>query len=162
MERIGFTASKESFENVDGWTPVYTISSPISLRLRWANKLNSKSKKNRTLTNIYNYNKPQQKHRLGTVSNKLLGGLNRVYVAITSPYVLLWFIYTYEGPLLISESKQQKYKSRFITEMKQNEYSTETHSETLESQTSNSWTPMGPTKDRSSRPSQFNWCRSHH
>ena len=48
MERIRLTASEEmSFENVDGWTtddrwtdgrwmPVYTISSPVSLRLRWA------------------------------------------------------------------------------------------------------------------------------
>ena len=41
MERIGLTASEEmSFENVDGQrtddgrTPVYTISSPMSLRLR--------------------------------------------------------------------------------------------------------------------------------
>ena len=43
MERIGLTASEEmSFENVDGRRtdgrrmPVYTISSPVSLRLRWA------------------------------------------------------------------------------------------------------------------------------
>ena len=47
MERIRLTASEEmSFENVDGrtdderWMPVYTISSPVSLRLRWANKKN--------------------------------------------------------------------------------------------------------------------------
>ena len=50
VERIGLTASEEmSFENVDGRMdderttdgrrmPVYTISSPISLRLRWAKK----------------------------------------------------------------------------------------------------------------------------
>ena len=49
------------------------------------NKLNSKSKTNRKRTNIDNWNKPQQKHRLGTVSNKLLGGLNRFYVAAISP-----------------------------------------------------------------------------
>ena len=44
MERIRLTASEEmSFENVDGRRtddgrrmPVYTISSPVSLRLRWA------------------------------------------------------------------------------------------------------------------------------
>ena len=46
------------------------------------NKLNSRSKTNRKRTNIYNWNKPQQKHRLGTVSNKLLGGLNRFYVGV--------------------------------------------------------------------------------
>ena len=48
MERIGFTASEEmSFEKVDRWRttttdgqrmPTYTISSPMSLRLRWAKK----------------------------------------------------------------------------------------------------------------------------
>ena len=38
------------------------------------NKMNNKSKTNRKRTNIVNKNKPQQKHRLGTVSNKLLGG----------------------------------------------------------------------------------------
>ena len=36
------------------------------------NKLSSKTKTNRKRTNIDNKNKPQQKHRLGTVSNKLL------------------------------------------------------------------------------------------
>ena len=36
------------------------------------NKLNSKSKTNRKRTNADNWNKPQQKHRLGIVSNKLL------------------------------------------------------------------------------------------
>ena len=41
------------------------------------NKLSSKSKRNRKRTNIDKSNKPQQKHRLGTVSNKLLEGLNR-------------------------------------------------------------------------------------
>ena len=41
--------------------------------------------------------------------------------------------------------------------MKQDEYSTETSSETLEQQNSNSWTPVGLTKDRSSGPSQLNW-----
>ena len=48
MERIGLTASEEmSFENVDGRTddgrrmPVYTISSPTSLRLRLAKKKNN-------------------------------------------------------------------------------------------------------------------------
>ena len=43
MVRIGFMASEEmSFENVDGrWRrmPGCTISSPMSLRLRWANNL---------------------------------------------------------------------------------------------------------------------------
>ena len=33
----------------------------------------------------------------------------------------------------------------------------QTNSETLEQQKSNSWTPVGPTKDRSSGPSQLNW-----
>ena len=32
----------------------------------------------------------------------------------------------------------------------------QTNSETLQQQTSNSWTPVGPTKDKSSRPSQLN------
>ena len=42
------------------------------------NKLNTKSKTNRKRTNIdNNYNKPQQKHRLGTVNNKLLRGGGR-------------------------------------------------------------------------------------
>ena len=51
------------------------------------NKMNNKSKTNKKRTNIGNYNKPQKKHRLGTVSNKSLGGgrgggggrLNRFY-----------------------------------------------------------------------------------
>ena len=34
------------------------------------------------ITNIY---EPEQKHCLGTVSKKLLGGLNRFYVIPTSP-----------------------------------------------------------------------------
>ena len=33
----------------------------------------------------------------------------------------------------------------------------QTNPETLEQQKSNSWTPVGPTKDRSSGPSQLNW-----
>ena len=33
----------------------------------------------------------------------------------------------------------------------------QTNSKTLEQQKSNSWTPVGPTKDRSSGPSQLNW-----
>ena len=37
------------------------------------NKMNTKSKTNRKRTNIDSKNKPQQKHRLGTVSYKLLG-----------------------------------------------------------------------------------------
>ena len=42
-ERMGFTAAEEkSFENIDGRTngrrmPAYTISSPMSIWLRWAN-----------------------------------------------------------------------------------------------------------------------------
>ena len=40
--------------------------------------------------------------------------------------------------------------------MNQDEYSTANNSETLQQQTSNSWTPVGPTKDKSSRPSQLN------
>ena len=50
-------------------------------------KLNSKSKINRKRVNFDNYNNLQQKHRLGTVSYKLLGGggvLNRFYAAATS------------------------------------------------------------------------------
>ena len=54
------------------------------------NKLNSKSKANRKRTNIDNENKPEQGHRLGTVSSKLLvgmvgggWGLNRFYAAST-------------------------------------------------------------------------------
>ena len=41
VKRIGFMASEMSFENVDGqgWMPAYTTSSPMSLRLRWANKM---------------------------------------------------------------------------------------------------------------------------
>ena len=35
----------------------------------------------------------------------------------------------------------------------------QTNSETLEQQKSNSWTPEGPTKDRSSGSSQLNWKR---
>ena len=64
------------------------------------------------------------------VNNKLLVGLNRFSVRATSRYVLLWFIYTQklfgprEGPLLINESKQRTYESKFISEMKQDEYST--------------------------------------
>ena len=40
MKRNGYTAlEKKSFENVEGRPmPAYTISSPMSLRLRWANK----------------------------------------------------------------------------------------------------------------------------
>ena len=38
------------------------------------NKLNCKSKTNRKRTNIDNLNNPQQKHRIGMVSNKLLRG----------------------------------------------------------------------------------------
>ena len=33
----------------------------------------------------------------------------------------------------------------------------QTNSETLEQQKSNSWTPVGPTKERSSGPGQLNW-----
>ena len=33
----------------------------------------------------------------------------------------------------------------------------QTNSEILEQQKSNSWAPVGPTKDRSSGPSQLNW-----
>ena len=33
----------------------------------------------------------------------------------------------------------------------------QTNSETQGQQKSNSWTPVGPTKDRSSGPNQFNW-----
>ena len=33
----------------------------------------------------------------------------------------------------------------------------QTNSETLEQQKSNSWTPVGPTKDKSSGPSQLKW-----
>ena len=41
--------------------------------------------------------------------------------------------------------------------MKQDETQQQTNSETLEEQKTNSWTPVGPTKDRSSGPSQLNW-----
>ena len=37
-------------------------------------KLNCKSNTNRKRTNIDNLNNPQQKHRIGTISNKLLRG----------------------------------------------------------------------------------------
>ena len=40
--------------------------------------------------------------------------------------------------------------------MKEDEYSTANNSETLEQQKSSSWTPVGPTKDRSSGHSQLN------
>ena len=61
-----------------------------------------------------------------------------------------------EGPLLIDESKQGTYKD---SSLRWNKTSTQqqTNSEMLEQQTSNSWTPVGPTKDRSSGPSQLNW-----
>ena len=93
------------------------------------NKMNNKSKTNRKHTNIDNKNKPQQKHRLGKVSNKLLAGLNRVYArtTLTLNFAVVHIHTTYsvriKDILLINESKQQTYKSRFITEMKQDEYS---------------------------------------
>ena len=89
------------------------------------NKKNNKSKTNkseRILTIRIDYNRSTALER--SVIN-YLRGLNRFYERSTSPWVLLWFIYTYKlfGPreelLLISESKQWTYKSRFITEMKQ-------------------------------------------
>ena len=40
--------------------------------------------------------------------------------------------------------------------MKQDECQQQTQSETLEQQKSNNWTSVGPTKDRSSGPSQVN------
>ena len=36
-------------------------------------------------TDSKNSKEPQQKHRLGTVSTKILGGLNRFYRRLTSP-----------------------------------------------------------------------------
>ena len=41
--------------------------------------------------------------------------------------------------------------------MKQDEYSTARPGAALEQQKSNSWTPVGPTKDKASSSSQFNW-----
>ena len=87
------------------------------------NKLNSKSKTNRKRTNIDSYNKPQQKHRLGTVSNKLLtinewhktltNGKNGILWSIpwtlTTSAICLTYIFTnkiiWKGyPLEIAES----------------------------------------------------------
>ena len=82
----------------------------------------------RTMTIRINYNRSTVLER--SVINHWGGGFNLFYAAATS---LLWFIYKYklfgprEGPLLtkvlINESKQWTYKSRFFTEMKQDEYS---------------------------------------
>ena len=46
------------------------ISFPADVHQAILNKINNSSKTNRKRTHIYNYNKPQQKHRLRTVSNK--------------------------------------------------------------------------------------------
>ena len=76
-------------------------------------------------------NKPQQKHRLGTVSNKLLGrGFNRFYTYTTlslgSPMVHkhIRYLIRVKDFQLIDGSKQQPHKLRFKTKMKQDEYST--------------------------------------
>ena len=55
-------------------------SSSVSLRIRWAH--NTKTNRNGR-ANIDNYNKPQQKQCTGTVSNKLLEGLNNFYSRAT-------------------------------------------------------------------------------
>ena len=55
--------------------------------------MNNKSKTNRKRTNVVYWNKPHQKHRLGTVSNnKLLWGFNRFYARATIALgpLLLW------------------------------------------------------------------------
>ena len=68
MERVGLTASEEkSFENVDRrtnrrkegrWMHVYTKSSPMSLRLRSAKKLNT------LFYVVEETGKPGENHRL--------------------------------------------------------------------------------------------------
>ena len=94
------------------------------------NKMNNKSITNRKRTNIDNYNKSQQKHRLGTVSNKLLGELKPVLRDHTPRPGFCCGSYNcklfgpHEGLLTHQCIKQLTYQSRFNAEMKQDEYST--------------------------------------
>ena len=78
-------------------TQVKGKGTPLSQQMatRLSEIVNNKSKINIKRTNIDNSNKPQQKHRLGMVSIKLLGEgcLNRFYARATSPWIQLWFIY---------------------------------------------------------------------
>ena len=76
------------------------------------NKMNNKSKTNRKRTNIDNYNKPQQKLSLATVSNKLFGGLNQVLRALKLAlgsavvHIHIQVVRPRKELLLINKSKQ--------------------------------------------------------
>ena len=72
LSLIGPVVSEEKmFENVDGrQSDWYTISSPMSLRLRWAN----------------NTNDPQKDHLRMVSKYILLEGLNQCHGAPTSPF----------------------------------------------------------------------------
>ena len=126
-----------------------------------------------TLTIRINRNR---KHCLGTVSNKLLGqgegwgaggeGVNRFYTQQPHPWSCCGS-YTHRScsvrvkDLYSSMNQNSKHINRFIShhwdETNKTSTQQQTNSETLEQQKSNSWTLVGPTKDRSSGPSQLNW-----
>ena len=102
-------------------------------------------------------------HRIGTVSNKLLGGLKRFTLEQPHPRFCCGS-YTHRicSILLKDIYSSMNQNSEHINQdpsLRWNKTSTQqqTNSETLEQQKSNSWIPVGPTKDRSSGPSQLTW-----
>ena len=66
------------------WTKHNTMQRAMRTVLRVATK-SCKKQTNIIHIMITNRYEPQQKHRLGTVSKRLLGGLNRFYGIPTSP-----------------------------------------------------------------------------
>ena len=91
------------------------------------NKMKNKSKTNRKRTNINNF---WINHNRSTALERSVISYFGLKPVLRALNLLLWFIYTYklfgprEGLLPINESNRSSYKSRFITEMKQDEYST--------------------------------------
>ena len=66
------------------WTKQNTMQRAMRTVLEWPQSHATR----KTINMITNKYEPQQKCRLGTVSKKLLGGLNRFYGYPTSPHVL--------------------------------------------------------------------------
>ena len=74
-------------------------------------------------TDSKNSKEPQQKYRLGTVSIKILGGLNRFYRRLTSPSASIMAqniqLFGPRGGFLINGSSRETNKSQINTMMKQ-------------------------------------------
>ena len=92
---------------------------------------------------------PQQKYRLGTVCIKSCSvRVKDLYSSMNHNIKIM--IHHWEEIRVLNSKQTETLEQQKSTQQ-------QTNSETLEQQNSDSWTPVGPTKDRSSGPNQLNW-----